>query len=63
MTGYFGYVGAVFCSYPRLIYILGAYGFGKRFQALIYFNLFSFLSRLLVCRVHSGDCFGPESLL
>jgi hypothetical protein len=29
MTGYLGYVGAVFCSSPRMIYILGAFGLGN----------------------------------
>ncbi|CAO4377565.1 unnamed protein product [Caenorhabditis nigoni] len=27
-TGYFGYVGICFCDYPRLIFVLGSFGFG-----------------------------------
>ncbi|UMM32957.1 hypothetical protein L5515_006598 [Caenorhabditis briggsae] len=27
-TGYFGYFGIYFCDYPRLIFVLGSFGFG-----------------------------------
>jgi len=46
ITGYLGFVGAVFCSSPRFIYISGAIGLG--WLLLIKSHAFLPLSRLLV---------------
>lgn len=29
LTGYFGYIGAVYCSFPNLMYIIGCFGLSK----------------------------------
>jgi len=42
MTGYLGYFGAVYCSSPRMMYILGAWGLGFVFDQIfliLFYNI------------------------